>query len=79
MEQEYLAMEKYAGMLNQSTAKEKHCKLLRENPTMITKAKVEDIASYLGITRRSLFVNIAQHGFSYCHYFVSSLCAAGRS
>ena len=53
-EQEYIIMEKYASMLNNETAKEKYLRLLQEQPTVIQKATVEDIASYLGITRRTL-------------------------
>ena len=53
-EQEYLVMEKYASVLNNETAKEKYLRLLQEQPTVIQKATVENIASYLGITRRTL-------------------------
>jgi CRP-like cAMP-binding protein len=53
-EQEYLAMEKYASVLNCESAKEKYLRLLKEQPGVILKAKVEHIASYLGVTRRTL-------------------------
>lgn len=53
-EQEYIVMEKYASVLNNETAKEKYLRLLKEQPTVIQKASVEDIASYLGVTRRTL-------------------------
>lgn len=53
-EQEYIVMEKYASILNNETAKEKYLRLLQEQPIVIQKASVEDIASYLGITRRTL-------------------------
>lgn len=53
-EKEYIVMEKYASVLNNETAKEKYLRLLQEQPTVIQKAAVEDIASYLGITRRTL-------------------------
>ena len=53
-EQEYLTMEKYASVLNTETAKEKYLRLLNEQPDVIHRAQVEDIASYLGVTRRTL-------------------------
>ena len=53
-EKEYLVLEKYASVLNNETAKEKYLRLLKEQPTVIQKANVEDIASYLGVTRRTL-------------------------
>lgn len=53
-EQEYIVMEKYASVLNNETAKEKYLRLLKEQPNVIQKANVEDIASYLGVTRRTL-------------------------
>lgn len=51
---EFLNMEQYASVLNNETAKEKYLRLLKEQPTVLQKATVEDIASYLGITRRTL-------------------------
>lgn len=53
-EQQYLSLEKYASVLNNESAKEKYLRLLKEQPSVIHKATVEDIASYLGITRRTL-------------------------
>jgi CRP-like cAMP-binding protein len=53
-EKEYLHMEKYAAILNNETAKEKYLRLLSEQPEIIQKATVEHIASYLGVTRRTL-------------------------
>ncbi len=53
-EREYIVMEQYASVLNYETAKEKYLRLLKEQPTVLQKAKIEDIASYLGITRRTL-------------------------
>jgi CRP-like cAMP-binding protein len=53
-EREYMVMEQYASVLNNETAKEKYQRLLKEQPNVILKATVEDIASYLGITRRTL-------------------------
>jgi CRP-like cAMP-binding protein len=51
---EFLNMEQYASVLSNESAKEKYLRLLRDQPTIIQKAKIEDIASYLGITRRTL-------------------------
>lgn len=53
-EREYIVMETYASVLNNESAKEKYLRLLQEQPTVVQKATVEDIASYLGITRRTL-------------------------
>ena len=53
-EKEYIVMEQYASVLNNETAKEKYLRLLKEQPNVLHKANVEDIASYLGITRRTL-------------------------
>ena len=53
-EREYIVMEQYASVLNNEPAKEKYLRLLREQPELLHKAKVEDIASYLGVTRRTL-------------------------
>ncbi len=53
-EREYIALEQYASILNNETAKEKYLRLLKEQPIVLQKAKVEDIASYLGVTRRTL-------------------------
>ena len=53
-EKEYIVMEQYASVLNNETAKEKYLRLLKEQPTVLQKANVEDIASYLGVTRRTL-------------------------
>lgn len=53
-EREYFVMEAYASTLNTQTAKEKYLKLLAEQPTVLQIASVEDIASYLGVSRRTL-------------------------
>jgi CRP-like cAMP-binding protein len=53
-EREYIVMEKYASILNNETAKEKYLRLLKEQPNVLQKANIEDIASYLGVTRRTL-------------------------
>ena len=53
-EREYIVMEQYASVLNNETAKEKYLRLLEEQPNVLQKAKITDIASYLGVTRRTL-------------------------
>lgn len=53
-EKEYIFLEQYASMLNSDSTKEKYLRLLKENPTIIKKAKLKYIASFLGITSRSL-------------------------
>lgn len=53
-EQEYLVMEQYASILNNETAKQKYLRLLKEQPEVIQKSPVHFIASYLGITTRTL-------------------------
>ncbi len=53
-EKEYIVMEQYASMLSNETAKEKYLRLLKEQPIVLQKATIEDIASYLGVTRRTL-------------------------
>lgn len=53
-EREYIVMEKYASVLNNENAKEKYLRLLKEQPNVLQKANIEDIASYLGVTRRTL-------------------------
>jgi len=53
-EKEYIVMEQYAVVLNNKTAKEKYLRILKEHPNVCQKASIQDIASYLGITRRRL-------------------------
>lgn len=53
-EREFIIMEQYASTLSNNTAKEKYMRLLKEQPRVLQVAKVEDIASYLGVTRRTL-------------------------
>ncbi len=53
-ERAYMVMEQYAAVLNNDTAKEKYLRLLREQPMVLQSASVEHIASYLGVTRRTL-------------------------
>ena len=47
-------MEQYASILNNETAKEKYLRLLNEQPEILQKAPINYIASYLGVTRRTL-------------------------
>jgi CRP-like cAMP-binding protein len=53
-EKEYLNMESYALTLNRETAKEKYDRLLREQPSVVQRVPVQQIASYLGVTRETL-------------------------
>lgn len=53
-EKEFIVMEQYASVLNNETAKEKYLRLLKEQPEILQKAPINYIASYLGITRRTL-------------------------
>ena len=53
-ERQYLVMEQYASVLCNETAKEKYLRMLKEQPSIVNKASIHDIASYLGITRRTL-------------------------
>ena len=53
-EKEFIVMEQYASVLNNETAKEKYLRLLNEQPEILQKASINYIASYLGITRRTL-------------------------
>lgn len=53
-EKEYIVMEQYASILNSESAKEKYLRLLKEQPNVLLKANIAYIASYLGVTRRTL-------------------------
>ena len=53
-EKEYIFLEQYASMLNNESAKEKYLKLLKENPSIIQRVKLKHIASFLGVTSRTL-------------------------
>ena len=53
-EMAYIDMEQYASVLNNETAKEKYLRLLEEQGEVLHKANIEHIASYLGVTRRTL-------------------------
>ena len=54
VEREYLHICDYAFSLNQETAMEKYLRLINEQPVVLQKAPIQDIASYLGITRETL-------------------------
>ena len=53
-ERAYISMEEYASVLNNESAKEKYLRLLDEQGEILQKVNVEHIASYLGVTRRTL-------------------------
>lgn len=53
-EGEYLNMQSHALALNQETAKDKYLRLLTEQPLVAQRAPVQQIASYLGVTRETL-------------------------
>lgn len=53
-QREYIVMEQYASILSNETGKEKYLRLLKEQPNVLQIAKIEHIASYLGVTRRTL-------------------------
>ena len=53
-ERQYMVMEQYASVLCNETAKQKYLRLLKEQPSIINKVSIKDMASYLGITRRTL-------------------------
>lgn len=53
-EKEFIVMEQYASILNNETAKEKYLRLLNEQPEILQKSPINYIASYLGVTRRTL-------------------------
>lgn len=40
--------------INNETAKEKYLRLLKEQSNILQKVSINDIASYLGVTRRTL-------------------------
>lgn len=53
-EREYINMEEYASVLNHESAKEKYLRLLDEQGEVLQKVNVEQVASYLGVSRRTL-------------------------
>jgi CRP-like cAMP-binding protein len=54
LEQEYLEMEQYATLLNNEDTREKYLRLLAQSPEVVNMASVADLASHLGVTRRTL-------------------------
>lgn len=54
IEKEYLSLWNYAFSLNTEQAEERYLRLLEKQPEVLQKAPVQDIASYLGITRETL-------------------------
>ncbi|MDO6675017.1 Crp/Fnr family transcriptional regulator [Tenacibaculum sp. 1B UA] len=54
LEQEYLEKEHYLMHFNNKTAKAKYIQLLEANPKLISRTKLDDLASYLGMTQRTL-------------------------
>lgn len=53
-EREYINMEEYASVLNHESAKAKYLRLIEEQGQVLQKVNVEHVASYLGVTRRTL-------------------------
>lgn len=53
-ERAYIEMEQYASVLNNELAKAKYLRLLNEQPEILQIANVEHVATYLGVTRRTL-------------------------
>jgi CRP-like cAMP-binding protein len=54
VEEEYFKQEKYAALLQNDAAKAKYLDLMRHQPQIIQRVPVHYIASYLGVTRRTL-------------------------
>lgn len=54
MEQDYLEKEQHLTHLNNRPAKDKYREVLAQTPEIVQRAKVEHLASYLGITTRTL-------------------------
>lgn len=53
-ERAYIEMEEYASVLNNESAKEKYLRLINEHGEILQKASAEHVATYLGVTRRTL-------------------------
>mgnify|MGYP001627209844 CR=1 FL=1 len=53
-EKAYLSLEQHSISLNKESARDKYLRLLEEQPKVLLTAKMDDIASYLGVTRRTL-------------------------
>ena len=47
-------MEEYASVLNNESAKEKYLRLINEHGEILQKVSVEHVATYLGVTLRTL-------------------------
>ncbi|MFS4428749.1 Crp/Fnr family transcriptional regulator [Chryseobacterium sp. S90] len=54
MEQEYNQKERYMLSYNNKSALDKYCHLLSNEPMLVQRIATQDLASYLGITQRSL-------------------------
>ncbi len=54
VEEEYFKQEKYTALLQNDAAKAKYLDLMRHQPQIIQRVPVHYIASYLGVTRRTL-------------------------
>lgn len=54
MEQEYLEKEQHLRTLNNKSAKEKYLHTLTHSPEIIKRVQIGYIASYLGVTHRTL-------------------------
>lgn len=53
-EKAYLGLEGYASTLNNETARQKYTRLLAEQPHIAQRASIQDIASYLGVSRETI-------------------------
>lgn len=49
-----MSLSNYAYSLNTETAKGKYLRLVAEQPIVLQKAPIQDIAFYLGVTRETL-------------------------
>lgn len=54
MEQEYKQKESYLLNYNNRSAVDKYCQVLSNEPMLVGRVATQDLASYLGITQRSL-------------------------
>lgn len=54
LEKEYLSLWNYAHSLNAEQANARYSRLLKDQPEVVQKASVQDMASYLGVTRETL-------------------------
>jgi CRP-like cAMP-binding protein len=53
-DREYIEILQYASVLSNENAKEKYLRFIKEQPKIIQRVPVQFIASYLGVTRRTL-------------------------